>query len=185
MSLIHTLASLLLDPNDSLVDILGKVADFSPFSRGSGDTRGHVSNRNYRLTSLFSAAVVGVRPWENHFPELYVLTKKRVNTLTHICAVARNGSLPLMDPPTERVSIGARSLRMWNVDGTGALPEKGLSPDCEGRIRHGLGHEEDNLDPLVARSASCGTQARDVPEPCPGTCVTASFQAELDHRPGA
>lgn len=93
------------------------------------------------------------------------------------------GDSPLLGPPRERVSTGARSLRMRSADGAGALPEKGSSPGCEGRIQNGLGHDEGHPDRLVARNASCGTRARDPAEPCPEPCVTASLGAGLDRRP--
>jgi hypothetical protein len=60
----------------------------SPVSSRTGKTEGPV--RSYRLTSLFGAAVIGIRPWEKHFPELYVLT--RSVSILRCIVVLRQGS---------------------------------------------------------------------------------------------
>lgn len=80
--------------------------------------------RSGRLTSLFGAAVVRIRPREADFPKLHILPKNLVNTQMHRCAEVRIAALPPMDLKRERVWTAARCLRMKNIHGAGALPGK-------------------------------------------------------------
>lgn len=107
---------------------------------------------------------------------------RRVSTEKNQFGMVNIVGLPLMDQLHERASNAARSLRMMNDDGTGALPGIGLLPSFEGRIQHGSGHDEGHPDPLFARNPSCGTRPRGVPEPCLGSCVTTSLKVVLGDR---